>query len=97
MDGYAVALGNKADDIVPGDRRAAAAELDHARADILDNHARRVDGRLLLIEIQKLFGRCCLGCFCQFIPDPAHSLDGGETAKTDGGVHIIQAVETDPL
>ena len=50
VDGHAVALGDKADDLVAGDRRAAAAEFDHARADVLDNNAGGIDGGRILRE-----------------------------------------------
>ena len=61
MDGDAVALRNKADNLVAGHGRAAAGEFDHAGVDVLDDDARvlmaaRLDGgwlerfrRLLLL------------------------------------------------
>ena len=93
VNGHTVALGDKADDLVAGNRRAAAAELDHARADVLDNNAGGIDGRRPLPR-QRL-GCQRPGCLGQIIADAAHSLRSGQTAVPDGGVHIVQAFKAD--
>ena len=91
VNGHTVALGDKADDLVAGNRRAAAAEFDHARADVLDNDAGGIDGGRILPR--KRLGGKRPGCLGQIIADAAHSLRSGQTAVADGGIHIVKAVE----
>ena len=93
MDGHAVALGDKADDLVSGNRRAAAAEFDHARADVLDNDAGGIDGGRILPR--KRLGGKRPGRLGQIIADAAHGLRSGQTAVADGGIHIVQAFKAD--
>ena len=99
VDGYAVALGDEADDVVARDRRAAAGELDHAVFDVLDHDAGilgvvpagRLDLQQLLRGVLALRspGRGTL----EILADLAQNLDRGDAAVADGGVEIVQAVE----
>ena len=93
VNGHTVALGDKADDLVAGNRRAAAAEFDHARADVLDNDAGGIDGGRILPR--KRLGGKRPGRSGQIVADAAHGLRSGQTAVADGGIHIVQTFEAD--
>ena len=95
VDGHAVALGDKADDLVAGNRRAAAAEFDHARADVLDNNAGGIDGGRILPR--KRLGGKRPGRSGQIVADAADGFRRGESAVADGGVHVVEAFEADLL
>ena len=99
MDGHAVALGDKADDVVAGHRRTAATIFDGTGADILDDDAgacRRL-GLLLLAEGEQLLRRHIAAGLGQLVAHAAHGLRRGQAAVADGGVHIVEAVEADAL
>ena len=99
MNRHAVALGDKADDIVAGNGRTAAAILDGTGADILDDDAgaRRRLGLLLLAEGEQLLRRHIAAGLGQLVAHAAHGLRRGQAAVADGGVHIVEAVEADAL
>ena len=100
MDGHAVALGDKADDIVAGNGRTAAAILDGTGADILDDDAgarRRLGLLLLFAEGEQLLRRHIAAGLGQLVAHAAHGLRRGQAAVADGGVHIVEAVEADAL
>ena len=101
VDGDAKALGNKANNVVPGNRGAALGKFDHTGVDVLHDDA--VDAVAVLIRalrigaqgigLLQLIVGLHLHCPVDVIPDASHRLSGGQTAVTDGGVHILPVIE----
>ena len=104
MDGNAVAAGDKSNDFIAGDRRAALGEFDQTVVQTLYNDtlfALDFFDSLNAGFFPGLLGR--IGGLCQqllllmllvqtddFALHTADGLLGGETAVTDGGIHILQ-------
>ena len=103
MDGHALAPGDEAHDIVPGDRGAAAGKFDQAV--VQSGHQHAVDGLALLQRrfFPPLGGLVDLvqhGLFFggllaaeQFVVHPVDGLGGGDAAVADGGVQVLHRGE----
>ena len=100
MDGYAVATGDEAHDLVAGDGGAALGKLHQAVVQSLhDDALLAVDpaglgGGLGLVGLLRLGGGVLvlLEDVVDLLPQAAHQLQGGDAAVADGGVHVVQGV-----
>lgn len=96
MDRYAEALGDKAHNIVSGNRRTAAGEFDHAVVDVLHNDAGGSQLGLVADGGGILGGGICGFLLVEaqdLLLDPVDRLHGGEAAVADGCIHIVQIGE----